>query len=245
MLWNRHYSLIAWAVVAGHTAASRHRGSQQDPIVRASLFRNTIEPIHDAANWGEGGYPHIQTRGGLADTWLLYSEATRGRRRTDDRRDGHLLTLRAFLPSRANRHGSTDESYSSGQYTTVIVMRGTYLYRKRVLFHWSRHSVYKGPVSCPPLFLYFSLSRSSGDKGDAVARSITKRNFRTRLLERFFVRARVTERGRSMRFQVDISRLPRQHKGKESLVSVTQNGFRVINTAGGEIADGYVTVAAC
>lgn len=44
-------------------------------------------------------------------------------------------------------------------------------------------------------FLYFSLSRSSRDKGDAVGRSITKRNFRTRLLERFFVRAR-SEGGR-------------------------------------------------
>jgi len=33
-----------------------------------------------------------------------------------------------------------------------------------------------------------------------------------------------------MRFQVDINRLPREYKGKESLVSVTQNGFRVINT---------------
>jgi len=40
------------AVVAGHTVASRHRGSQQDPIVRASLFRNTIEPIHDVATGG-------------------------------------------------------------------------------------------------------------------------------------------------------------------------------------------------
>lgn len=46
------------------------------------------------------------------------------------------------------------------------------------------------PVSCPPLFLYFPLSRSDRDKGDTVVRSITKRNFRTRLLERFFVQTR-------------------------------------------------------
>lgn len=42
---------------------------------------------------------------------------------------------------------------------------------------------------------------------------------------------RVTERGRSMRFRVDINRPPSGRKEKESLVSVTQNGFRVINAA--------------
>ncbi|CAL1674903.1 unnamed protein product [Lasius platythorax] len=39
------------AVVASRTIASRHRGSQQDPIVRASLFRNTIVPIHDVTEY--------------------------------------------------------------------------------------------------------------------------------------------------------------------------------------------------
>lgn len=69
-----------------------------------------------------------------------------------------------------------DESYSSRS-TTVIVMRGTYLYRKRVLFHWSRHSVYKGPTArCRALralrsFLYFSLSRSVTRQGQGERHS--------------------------------------------------------------------------
>lgn len=130
-------------MVAGHTTASRHRGSQQDPIVRASLFRNTIEAIHDVAN---GGIPSCR-RGGDWQTRDCFIAKRRGGAdgRTDEREAGHLLTSRAFLPARTIQHGSADESYSSGD--TVIVMRGTYLYRKRVLFHWPRHNVYKGPTA--------------------------------------------------------------------------------------------------
>lgn len=40
-------------VVTGHTIVSRHRGSRQDPIVRASLFRNSI----DYSRWWKGGTP--------------------------------------------------------------------------------------------------------------------------------------------------------------------------------------------
>lgn len=152
-----------WLVVA----PSRHAIGAVNGIVRASLCRNTIEPIHDVAN---GGIPSYIDAGVLVDTWLLYGEATRGRRRTDNRQDGHLLTSHAFLPARAIQHGFVDESYSS-RGTTVIVMRGTYLYRKRVLFHWSRHNVYKGPTArCrtlrarSPLFLYF-FTPEIGDRG--------------------------------------------------------------------------------
>lgn len=159
VLRNRHYSLMSerWLLVA----PPRHAIGAVNGIVRASLCRNTIEPIHDVAN---GGIPSYIDAGVLVDTWLLYSEATRGRRRTDNRQDGHLLTLRAFLPARAIQHGFVDESYSS-RGTTVIVMRGTYLYRKRVLFHWSRHNMYKGPTArCRALrarsaLLYFLLPR--------------------------------------------------------------------------------------
>lgn len=182
-------------------APPRHAIRAVNRIVRASLCRNTIEPIHDVAN---GGIPSYVDAGVLADTWLLYSEATRGRRRTDNRQDGHLLTLHAFLPARAIQHGFVDESYSS-RGTTVIVMRGTYLYRKRVLFHWSRHNVYKGPTAwCRALralrsFCIF-FTPEIGDRGaGAVARSITKCNFRTRLLKRFFVRTR-SEGGQAWAF---------------------------------------------
>jgi len=73
-------------VVAGHTIVSRHQGSQQDPIVRASLFRNTIADGRTDGRTGRGA---------------------------SVRRDGHLLTLRASPLVRAIRQRYTDESYSS------------------------------------------------------------------------------------------------------------------------------------
>lgn len=141
--------------------------------------------------------------------------------------------------------------------TMVIVMRGTYLYRKRVLFHWSRHSVYKGstdrPVSCPPrapFFLYFSLSRSviGQGQGERCSQKHYKTQFPDAAAGAIF---RTSEKrgwpsaGVQCVFRSTSIGCRANTKGRESLVSVTQNGFRVINTwnAGREIASGYVTLA--
>jgi len=161
------------------------------------------------------------------------------------------LTPRASPLVRAIRQRCTDESYSSrgragrgGRGRGVIVMRGTYLYRKCVLFHRPRQRVQRTdrPVSRPSarLFIFFTFGIARGRGGStrgAVSRSITKRNFRPRLLERFFVRLR-GEGGRTRRAlnafstrHQSLAAGAREHKGKESLVSVVQNGFRVINAA--------------
>lgn len=148
----------------------------------------------------------------------------------DDRRDGHLLTLCASLHVRIIQHGSTDQSYPS-RATTVIVMRGTHIYTESAYCFTGRDNVYKRidrPVPCPRSAFCIFHFRGTGGAPEALQNAISGLG----CWSDFSLRTR-NEGGRMPGVQcvfgsTSIGRRV-STKGKESLVSVTQNGFRVIN----------------
>lgn len=167
------------------------------------------------------------------------------------RRDGHLLTLCIHV----GRFRAKDQSYPSHRGRTVIVMRGTYLYRKCVLFHRPRQRVQRTRCPCVPLplfYIFFTFeiaetrqrTRRRGGEGESGERERSQKHYKTqfpgaaagaifRASER--TTDRVTERGRanrgegggsSMRFSSTSIGRTMVQRGRIPLVSAAQNGFR-------------------
>lgn len=183
-------------------------------------------------------------------------------KRTDGRTDerafegtGHLLTprrpyARYVLPGTDPRTKVTRPAIGRG----YCDARNIFIPKVRIVSPAATTCTKDQPLGVAPLraafyiFHFRDRGRGGGDggdtgrgqQGDAVARSITKRNFRAVAAGAIF-RPRARSEGDRTRWTfndvLDINRLPRaRHKGKESLVSVTQNGFRVINAAKRNVA---------
>lgn len=143
-----------------HHRRSRHRGqSARDPIVRASPPRPEKHrvDIYSPEERSEEGRPSYSRRGGdrgekerTRDCFIAratirgdccYAASFAGERSSFDPARVPALPCRSRTKVTPVRSPPLPLSFSLGRRGPVIVMRGTYLYRKCVLFHRPRQRV--------------------------------------------------------------------------------------------------------